>query len=104
MSRVPFGRRSAIATIFSPAMPMSQRMVSAAVATVPLRMVMSIDTHNIRHAAEISRTLRLFRNHPAQGLQLARGQAARAAFLPERRALLLRRGPGQRLRGAASAA
>src|SRR3970040_506501 len=41
MSRAPAGRRSAIATTFSPMTPMSQRVVSAAVATVPLRMVRS---------------------------------------------------------------
>src|SRR5262245_11725242 len=41
MSRAPAGRCSARATIFSPETPMSQRMVSAAVATVPLRMVRS---------------------------------------------------------------
>src|SRR6185369_567389 len=41
MSRAPAGRCSASTTIFSPAMPMSQRIVSAAVATMPLRMVRS---------------------------------------------------------------
>src|SRR5258708_5720332 len=96
-----------MATIFSPLMPMSQRIVSVAVATLPLRMVrssFSIGTHNIRHEAEIAWALRLFRNHRAQGLQLARRQAPRGALLPQRRALRLRRGPWQRLRGAASAA
>src|SRR5690349_2467874 len=43
MSRAPAGRLSARATIFSPAMPMSQRIVSVAVATVPLRIVRSIE-------------------------------------------------------------
>src|SRR5689334_2577665 len=41
MSRLPAGSRSVIATIFCPAMPMSQRIVSLAVATMPFRMVRS---------------------------------------------------------------
>src|SRR5687768_4555879 len=41
MSRAPGGSFSAMATIFSPAMPRSQRIVSVAVATVPLRIVRS---------------------------------------------------------------
>src|SRR4051812_1999045 len=104
-----------MATIFSPAMPTSARIVWVAVATVPLRMVMSswsmraalcqaIARGDADDETEKPRPLRLLRDHRAQGLQLAGRQAPRGALLPQRRALLVRRRARQRLRGAASAA